>query len=319
MLDEFRTDPERAHLKEYTDLIYNSPVYPVILDSKNQVLSLPPVINGSLSKISVHTKNVFVECTACDLTKAHVVLDIMVTMFSQYCGEKYSIETVKVNYKDGMLNTAAKVGANDFEITPKLETRNIEVKLEEVKSILGLSDLSAEKCCEYLNKMQLVAKRSEKSNHVLIVTVPPMRADILHPVDVIEDVAIGYGFNSIPESLPVSRVPGKELPVNQMSDLLRYEIASAGFIEILTFGLCSKSNVFGDYGREDDGAVILSNPKTAEYEVVRTSLVPGLLKTLQEHKSEQFSQGLKLFEISDVVLLDATSDTGTFVCTVLLF
>ena len=58
-----------SHLKAYLPIIRDSPVYPVIYDSNNVVLSMPPIINGDHSKISVNTKNVFIECTGTDLTK----------------------------------------------------------------------------------------------------------------------------------------------------------------------------------------------------------------------------------------------------------
>jgi phenylalanyl-tRNA synthetase beta chain len=70
-------------------IIRNSPVFPVIYDSEDRVLSLPPIINGDHSKITLNTKNVFIEVTATDLTKAKIVLNTMCAMFSGYCGEKY--------------------------------------------------------------------------------------------------------------------------------------------------------------------------------------------------------------------------------------
>ena len=71
-------------LKHYLHIIRDSPVYPVIYDSKRRVLSLPPIINGDHSKISLETKNVLIECTATDLQRAKIVLDTMVAMFSGY-------------------------------------------------------------------------------------------------------------------------------------------------------------------------------------------------------------------------------------------
>ena len=77
------------------DLIFrDSPVYPVIYDSKDVVLSLPPIINGEHSKITLNTKNIFFEVTATDLTKASIVLDTLVTMFSQYCNKPFTVEPV---------------------------------------------------------------------------------------------------------------------------------------------------------------------------------------------------------------------------------
>lgn len=90
-----------AQLKTYLPIIRDSPVYPVISDSNGVVLSLPPIINGDHSKISVNTKNIFIECTAKDLTKAKIVLDTIVTLFSQHCSEPFKIEAVEVTNFDG--------------------------------------------------------------------------------------------------------------------------------------------------------------------------------------------------------------------------
>ena len=84
-----------SHLKSYLPIIRDSPVYPVIYDTNNVVLSLPPIINGEHSKITLNTKNIFFEVTATDLTKASIVLDTLVTMFSQYCDKPFTVEPVQ--------------------------------------------------------------------------------------------------------------------------------------------------------------------------------------------------------------------------------
>ena len=82
-------DPSVKHIRPYVDIIADKPVYPLILDANDTVLSMPPIINGEHSKITVDTKDVFIECTATDLTKAQTVLNMMVTMFSGYCQEPF--------------------------------------------------------------------------------------------------------------------------------------------------------------------------------------------------------------------------------------
>ena len=96
----FQTD---SHLKQYLPIIKDSPVYPVIYDANNVVLSMPPIINGDHSKISPETKNVFIELTATDLTKAKIVLDTLVTMFAQYCTEPFVVESAEVTTPDGQV------------------------------------------------------------------------------------------------------------------------------------------------------------------------------------------------------------------------
>ena len=111
--------------------------------------------------------------------------------------------------------------------------------------------------------MQLPATFDDAKNSVT-VAVPITRSDILHACDVAEDVAIAYGFNNIPKRLPATLTTGKEQPINLLTDLLRPEIAFAGFTETLTLALCSQEETFEFMNREDDGntAVILSNPMT---------------------------------------------------------
>lgn len=83
-MNHYATDPSCKHLAPYVPIIKDSPLYPVIRDAQGRVMSLPPIINGRHSRIvSGRTRNVFIECTGTDLTKAHIVLDTVVTMFSE--------------------------------------------------------------------------------------------------------------------------------------------------------------------------------------------------------------------------------------------
>jgi phenylalanyl-tRNA synthetase beta chain len=127
-----------------------------------------------------------------------------------------------------------------------------------------------------------------------------------------EDVAIAYGFDKIPVTFPSTLTVGRQQPLNKLGDHLRDEISRAGYIELLTHGLCSHNENFSFLNQSDDGrtAVVLSNPATIEFEVVRTTMIPGMLKTVENNKSMSVKDGLKLFEISDVVLLDPTADVG---------
>lgn len=310
LLDYYRTNVDAKHLKPYTDIIYDSPVYPVITDKNGVVLSLPPIINGEHSKISLNTKNVFIECTATDITKGHIVLNTMIAMFSEYCAVPFTVEPVRVVYEQEDANLGIV-----SETTPDLSNRTVEANVKDIYSMLfGKKEpinLDLERMCELCDKMQLSASPSSDKQRI-IVQVPPTRSDILHAVDVIEDVGIAYGFNNIPLTIPSTQTIGQAQPLNKLGDHLRDEISRAGFIELLTHGLCSHDENFKFLNRVDDGksAVVLSNPATIEFEVVRTSMIPGVLKTIQNNKSMSVKDGVKLFEISDVVLLDNETDVG---------
>nr|XP_025616736.1 phenylalanine--tRNA ligase beta subunit, cytoplasmic isoform X1 [Arachis hypogaea] len=294
-------------LKKFLHIIEDSPVFPVIYDRNRTVLSLPPIINGAHSAITLETKNVFIECTATDLTKAKIVLNTMVTTFSEYCANKFVIEPVEVVYPDGKSH-----------IYPDLSIYNMEVSLPYVNGLIGVS-LEAEEVTKLLNRMQLHAKQSTSDNKQakFVVSVPPTRSDILHPCDVMEDVAIAYGFNAIKDKAIVDNKGSKRLaaslkllPLNELSDLIRKEVAMVGFTEVLTFILCSKKENFAMLNRKDDTskAVIIGNPRSSDFEAVRTSLMPGILKTVAHNKDHP--KPIKIFEVGDISVLDDNNDVG---------
>nr|XP_034587096.1 phenylalanine--tRNA ligase beta subunit, cytoplasmic isoform X2 [Setaria viridis] len=261
-------------LKKFLHIIENSPVYPVIYDSNRTVLSLPPIINGAHSAITLATRNVFIECTATDLTKAKIVLNTMVTMFSEYCENKFEVEPVEVVHHDGSKT-----------VYPDLSCYKMEAPLSHILGPIGIS-LDAKQVVCLLNKMQLQAEsHSLKGEPWISVSVPPTRSDILHARDLVEDVAIAYGYNNVPKSKPKCMTIGGRQPLNRFSDKIRAEVARAGYMEVLTFILSSHEENFDMLNRTDDKskAVIIANPRTSEFEVVRTSLMSCLLKTLKHN------------------------------------
>ncbi|KAH7849285.1 hypothetical protein Vadar_015592 [Vaccinium darrowii] len=285
-------------LKKFLHIIENSPVYPVLYDRNRTVLSLPPIINGAHSAITLKTKNVFIECTATDLTKAKVVLNTMVTMFSMYCERKFEVEPVQVINSDGI--------PCDY---PDLTSYKMEVPLSYITDIVGVP-LEENEVAGLLNKMQLHAVKSSEDKNSFTISVPPTRSDILHPCDVAEDVAIAHGYNEIPMRTPGSFSSLKPAPLNEFGDLIRSEVARYGFTEVLTWVLCSYKENFAMLNHIDDKstAVIIANPRSSDFEVVRTSMMPGMLKTVGHNKDHP--KPIKIFEVGDIVLLDEKKDVG---------
>ncbi|KAJ1715540.1 phenylalanine--tRNA ligase subunit beta [Aspergillus flavus] len=282
------------HLGRYLHIIRDSPVYPVIYDSKRTVCSLPPIINGDHSKITLDTKNVFIEITALDKTKVEIVNKMMVAMFSQYTSEPFTIEPVQIVSDHN----------GETRITPDMSSRTTQAEVSYLNQCCGLN-LSAEEIAKILTKMAYTARPSAESADLIDVDIPPTRADVLHQADIMEDVAIAYGFNNLPRSFPSkSGTIAQPLPINKLSDIVRTEAAMAGWSEVLPLILCSHDENFAWLNRKDDGntAVKLANPKTLEFQVVRTSLLPGLLKTIRENKHH--SVPMKIFEVSDVAFKD---------------
>lgn len=287
---------EDSHLRHFLHIIEDKPVYPVIYDANGVVLSMPPIINGDHSKIKMTTRNVFIEITATDLHKAKIVLEILTTAFSCYCEDVFSIEAAEVVEVDGSIS-----------VTPALEYREEVIRPNIARNSIGIR-ANAKEMAKMLTKMFL--KSEVLRDGRLRCIVPPTRADVLHACDVYEDIAIAYGYNNIKKRMPRTSTIGKQLPINKLSDLLKLEIAFAGFTEALAFSLCSRDDISVKLLREKgcEEAVHIGNPKTADFQVARTTLLPGLLKTIASNKN--IALPLKLFEISDVVLKDDDKDIG---------
>uniref|UniRef100_A0A8C9MHR2 Phenylalanine--tRNA ligase beta subunit n=1 Tax=Serinus canaria TaxID=9135 RepID=A0A8C9MHR2_SERCA len=266
IMDLYRTD---SHLRHYLHLIENKPRYPVIYDSNGLVLSMPPIINGDHTKITLNTRNVFIECTGTDITKP--------TFHCKSCRTELAYRTEKV----------------------KPEYINKKVGISETPSSLA----------KLLTRMCLKSHVTGNGNH-LEVEIPPTRADIIHACDIVEDAAIAYGYNNIQMVIPKTYTIANQLPLNKLAELLRLDLAAAGFTEALTFALCSQEDI-ADKLRMDisaTNAVRIANPKTAEFQVARTTLLPGLLKTIAANRKMPLP--LKLFEISDIVVKDPNTDVG---------
>lgn len=286
-----------SHLRHYLHIIKDKPVYPIIYDQDGIVLSMPPIINSNHSRITLNTRNVFIEITATDLTKARIVLDTIVCMFSQYCDNSFTVEPVEVIQADGTKC-----------IYPDLAYREEVVPVDQINKTIGIRQ-DPVKIAELLSKMCLESEVVD-SDVAVKVRIPPTRSDVLHACDIIEDVAIAYGYNNIEMTFPKSTTIGDQFPLNKLNDLVREQISQAGYTEAHTFSLCSEEDISNKLRRslELREIVQVSNPKTLEFQVVRTTLLPGLLKTINSNK--KVALPIKLFEISDVVLQDSSKDVG---------
>ena len=286
-----------SHLLPYLPITESAPLHPVILDAKGVVLSLPPIINGAHSRLQLHTRNVLIEMTGTDYTKLAISLNTLVAMFSQYAAQPFHVEQVRV------VDAAGRAA-----VTPQLECASFTASVEYINRGIGINML-AKDMVQLLGKMSLQAQH-EPADNTLTVTAPITRTDILHACDVMEDVAIAYGYNRIPKLLPATFTIARQQPINRHGDQLREAAAQAGWTEVLTWALVSAADNGPMMRKPDDGrAVVISQPKTAEFEQVRTSLLPGLLRALCSNKG-LVNLPVRLFELGDICLCDSKSDVG---------
>jgi phenylalanyl-tRNA synthetase beta chain len=278
----------------YADLLADLKRYPVLVDSKNQVLSMPPIINSDETKLKQGTTRVFIDVTGISRAAVAKSLDTLVCSLVEIGG---SVETVTIVDSDGKKQT-----------TPDLAPRTAEVDLAEAVRWLGLP-LRNETLTEALRKMRFDVAPAKNGAGRFTVSYPPYRTDIRHMVDLLEDVAIGYGYANIEPRLVRSMTVGTPQPEETLSDRVRQILIGLGYSEIMSLPLSTEEHQFERLRMPTpDRYPRVSNPKLKAYNVVRTHLMGGLFEALRENRRRPMP--LRLFEIDNIVRLDDAAETG---------
>jgi phenylalanyl-tRNA synthetase beta chain len=265
--------------KKYAHLLAGKSEFPIFVDSKNNILSMPPIINSKITgKINEKTKNVFIECSGSNLLTLNKCLNILVTTLSDMGGEIYQME---LNYKNK-------------EITPNLDFDNKKINIPKINELLGV-DIN-EKNLEILLK-KMGYDYDHKTNEVKI---PPWRNDILHEVDIIEDIAIAYGYENIIPQIPSIFTIGKEKKSEIIKSKISEILIGLKFLEVSNYHLISKNNQFKKMNlleKNERNKIEIKESKT-DYVLLRKDLSPYLLKNLSENIHSEYPQ--KIFEVGKV-------------------
>lgn len=277
--------------QEYRFLLEGQDKYPLLVDSEGQVLSMPPIINSEdVGHVEAGTRDIFIEVTGTNLMRIRHVINMLSAMFAEMGGVLY---TVTVNY-----------GHTSY-ITPDAAPTRRELDVRNVQGILGL-ELSVREISELLARMGYGIDGVE--NTAVNVLVPYYRADVLHEVDIIDDIARAYGLNTMQATLPVVDTVGGVLKKTKVVNFLREALVGLGFVESFTLALSNVESQYGNMNLESADVISIPNAKSSEMNIVRTWLIPELIRCVKSN--EHHSHPIKLFEISDVCARDNSTDTG---------
>ena len=275
--------------REYAWTVEGFEEYPMILDSKGMVLSMPPIINGEYTRIDEATRGIFIDVTGTDLKAITEVLNIIVTTFADRGAEIYAVEN---HYYDG---EALK--------TPDLGPREMALDNDYVNGTLGM-EFTSEETAALLGKMGYDAILGDK----LMVKVPSYRTDIMHPMDLVEDVAIAYGYGAFVPEIPDIASEAGEDPLEVFSRGLRNFLVGYGLQEVVTFMMSNREKLFRRMMLPEEPIAETENPKMEGYTCLRNMLLPGLMEVLAANKHHPYPQNI--YEVDDVVLLDESTETG---------
>ncbi len=263
--------------KEYAHLLAGKEKFPVFIDDNKQILSMPPIINSeTVGKVSAQTRDVFVECSGFDLQILKKTLNIIVTTLAEMGGKIYSME---VRYPKK-------------ETTPDLSPQKAKISLENTNKLLGLN----------LNEKNLKTLLEKMGHNYTnkVVEIAPWRTDILHEIDLIEDIAIAYGYENFEPTIPEISTIGSENPKEVKKRKIAEILTGLKLLECSNYHLTNKENQFIKMGineKQIKNPLEVIDSKT-DYKILRENLTHYLLTNLSENVDEEYPQ--KIFEIGKV-------------------
>ena len=261
--------------REYSSLLEKHEKFPVFVDSNGKIMSMPPIINSDeIGKITAETRDVFVECSGFDIEFLKKILNIVSCCLEEMGGSVYSVELDYGEYKIS---------------TPDFKMKKISLDLENVKKLLGIK-INEKDIKKLFERMDLIYENGQ-------VLIPPYRLDISHENDLIEDIAIAYGYDKFEPTLGNINHFGERSLKSKNDDKIRDILIGLGFLETNTYHLI----------RKEDTEILksecyeLENAKT-EYKLLRNNLLIPFLKIFSENKDNEYPQ--KIFEIGSVFKKD---------------
>ncbi|PIN73422.1 phenylalanine--tRNA ligase subunit beta [Candidatus Woesearchaeota archaeon CG10_big_fil_rev_8_21_14_0_10_45_16] len=257
--------------------------YPFFIDAKQKVMCMLPFTNShDTGKVDDDTKDVFVECTGNDLQNVQLALNIITTVLADMGGQIYSLD---IEYPDKTITT------------PDLTPKKMDLDLSYINKLLGLK-LGENKVKDLLEKMGFGYEKGE-------VLIPAYRADILHQADLVEDIAIAYGYENFEEEIPNVATIGEESQLEKLSRKIRDILIGLRLLEVKNYHLTTREDLNEKLNVEED--VIPLQNALGEHNHLRNKILSSLLKNLADNQHHEYPQNL--FEIGRV-FTSGKSETG---------
>ncbi len=272
----------------YGHIIADKPLFPVLRDSRGEVLSLPPIINSEMTRVTSETKNLLIDVTGTSQKEVEQALIVVATALAE---------------KGGKIGKVRIRGAKGEFITPDLSPKPMKLEVEYFRAKTGL-DLSSQEIASLLRRSRLDAVAKGETVEALI---PPYRADFLHQIDLVEEALIVYGYNKLEWEIPNVMTIGRIHPTEKFSKKVRLLMVGLGYQEILSYVMTNEEELFDRVLRPRKPIVKVANPVSSAFTVLRDSLMPGLLSFLSNNVHASYPQ--MVFEVGDVVIVDETRET----------
>lgn len=268
---------------DYAHLMKGMKEYPIWLDANNKVLSMPPIINSEHTRVTEKTKNLFIDVTGLDHNACEQALNIIITALADRGAEIYSVD----------------VGG---KVYPKLESRKIKINLDYVNKILGLK-LKENDLKPLLERMGHGYANGE-------VLVPCYRADVLSEIDIIEDIAVAYGYENFKPEISNFACIAHEDEFEAFKNKLANLMVGFGLLETNTYNLARRIDQTKNMKLNLE-LIEIENALNEDYNVLRYWMMPSLLDVFRNNKHHENPQ--KIFEIGTVFDSDEKNKLGMLI------
>ncbi len=276
ILAEHAKGQEYAHLLEGMDLV------PVIVDSEDKVLSFPPIINGDHTTVTNQTTDVLIDVTGWDQRSCEVSL-LLICLQLQYMGGQ--VESVEVKTADAL--------PWSLDGSPIHHT----IHREEVESLLGRKFTDS----QIVESVRRMGGLCSVDGEQITMTLPRWRYDILHPVDLIEEIAIGHGYDDLGEDFARTSLSGTPREDGQLRRRINSVMQGIGMMQIQSLTLSSEDDQFHKMRWQENGDITrIANPITTEHTILRQNILPGLLRLLSANRHHDLPQAI--YELGTVVI-----------------
>jgi len=280
--------------KEYSHLLKDQKKISVFVDSKGSVMSVPPILNSKhTGTVTTQTENIFVECSGHSFEVVSKALNMIATNLSDMEAEIYEV-TIKYEKE------------NKKRTTPNFEPDKINIKINYINKYLGI-ELEEFELIKLIEKMGFGINNVR--NGIIEILIPSYRSDILHPVDIVEDVCIAYGFDKIQSKKDLLGSVGKEIFKEKIEEKIRDILIGDGLIENMSYSLV-KEEEQKKIGIKN--IVKINNPSSSEYNSMRRYLFVSILKTMKNNKMNEYPQ--KIFEIGKTFKKEEQTTEKTKLC-----
>ena len=295
--------------KKYADLLDGFERYPAIYDELG-LFSFPPVINGRRTEVEPESRDLLVELTGTDQWTIDHICNIICYALS---ARGATIEEVDIEYADA---AAADDDYGQHLVRPDFEVRTKNLSHDRIETVLGIN-LDTETVLDLFERSGLSAAVDDSAavGTAYEVEIPPYRVDVLHPMDLVDDLGRAYGFNELEPRYPDVGTVGGRHERTRLEDAARASLVGLGFEDLLNFHMISAEANYDRLGVEPGSELVgagepveITGPYSEDYTQLRSWVLPSLLMVLENNTHRAYPQDLA--EIGLAAAVDETENTN---------